>query len=79
MRPRELTVLAERDEEAGCWVAHSDDVAGLVLEADTLDDLAKIASAAITRLHALSEMPPEDFVLVIREMTHSDEIRLRTG
>ena len=36
-----LTVRAEWDSEAGVWVAESDDVPGLVTEADTLERLVE--------------------------------------
>jgi len=35
----QLTVNALWDEEAGVWVATSDDVRGLATEAETVDDL----------------------------------------
>jgi len=40
------TVRAEWDHEAAVWVATSDDVSGLVTEAETLEEL-------ITKLHTL--------------------------
>jgi len=44
--PSALTVRAEWDPEVGVWVAESDDVPGLVTEADTLERL-------VERLHVL--------------------------
>jgi predicted RNase H-like HicB family nuclease len=40
------TVRAEWDDEAAVWVATSDDVPGLVTEAETLEEL-------ITKLHVM--------------------------
>ena len=41
----EITVNAEWDPEANVWVATSEDVPGLITEADTLEDLqGKLAS-----------------------------------
>lgn len=43
--PRIQFVRAEWDEEARVWVATSDDVPGLVTEADTVEDLEKAQNA----------------------------------
>ncbi|HEY3326150.1 MAG TPA: DUF1902 domain-containing protein [Novimethylophilus sp.] len=34
---RKITVVADWDDEAGVWVASSDDVPGLITEADTTE------------------------------------------
>lgn len=39
MKHATIIVRADWDEEAGVWVASSDDVAGLALEAPTLEEL----------------------------------------
>lgn len=36
---KKLLVIAQWDDEAGVWVATSDDIPGLVTEAASLDDL----------------------------------------
>jgi predicted RNase H-like HicB family nuclease len=39
--PRTISVTAEWDSEAGVWVATSNDVPGLVTEAETVEALTK--------------------------------------
>jgi predicted RNase H-like HicB family nuclease len=46
----EITVNAEWDAEANVWVASSEDVPGLVTEADTLEDLQKKLAVMIPEL-----------------------------
>ncbi|MHB8765697.1 MAG: DUF1902 domain-containing protein [Deferrisomatales bacterium] len=43
-------VRAEWDEEAGVWVATSDDVPGLATEADTMEDLVEKLKVMIPEL-----------------------------
>jgi predicted RNase H-like HicB family nuclease len=50
MGPRQITVNAEWDSEAKVWVATSDDVPGLVTEADTVEALAEKLSVMIPEL-----------------------------
>ena len=47
-----LTVRAEWDSEAGVWVAESDDVPGLVTEADTLERLVERLRVLVPELRA---------------------------
>ncbi len=49
---RKLLVNAQWDEEAGVWVATSDDIPGLVTEAATLDDLVRRVVAVAPELLA---------------------------
>lgn len=49
-----LTVRAEWDSEAGVWVAESGDVLGLVMEAETLDQLVERLRTLVPELLALS-------------------------
>jgi predicted RNase H-like HicB family nuclease len=46
----EIKVNAEWDAEANVWVATSDDVPGLVTEADTLEDLQKKLAIMVPEL-----------------------------
>lgn len=57
---QKFLVTAEWDDEAGVWVATSDDIPGLVTEAATLDALlARVRAVALELLednaHLLSE------------------------
>ena len=49
-----LTVRAEWDSEAGVWVAESDDVPGLVTEADTLERLVERLRVLVPELLELN-------------------------
>lgn len=48
--PKRLVVTAQWDDEAGCWVATSEDIPGLVTEAITLDDLVERVLAVTPEL-----------------------------
>jgi predicted RNase H-like HicB family nuclease len=50
MGAKQITVNAEWDPEAKVWVATSDDVPGLVTEADTVEALAEKLSVMIPEL-----------------------------
>ncbi len=50
MLPKQITVHAEWDAEAGVWVATSDDVPGLITEADTVEALADKLTVMIPEL-----------------------------
>ncbi len=50
MSMRKYLVTAQWDEEAGVWVATSDDIPGLVSEAKTIDDLVKRVVAVAPEL-----------------------------
>lgn len=52
-RHQSIVVRATRDAEAGVWVATSDDVPGLVAEADTFDELR---DTVLTRISELIEL-----------------------
>ena len=67
-----LFIRAEWDEEAGVWVATSDDVPGLATEADTLDQLsAKLESMVPELLDAngYPEGPDVPFELLARKLS----------
>lgn len=53
-----LTVEAVWDEEASVWVATSDDIAGLVTEADTLEELRAKLIDLVPELLAENGVPP---------------------
>jgi predicted RNase H-like HicB family nuclease len=57
---RYLRVTAFWDEEAGVWVATSDDIAGLVSEAKTLDALYARVLAVAPELLADDGISPAD-------------------
>jgi len=50
MPTKQITVNAEWDAEANVWVATSDDVPGLITEAETVEALAEKLSAIIPEL-----------------------------
>ena len=50
-----LTIRAEWDSEAGVWVAESDDVPGLVTEADTLELLVERLRVLVPELLELND------------------------
>jgi predicted RNase H-like HicB family nuclease len=50
MPTKQITVNAEWDPEAKVWVATSDDVPGLITEAETVEALAEKLSAMIPEL-----------------------------
>jgi hypothetical protein len=54
MRSGVLTVRALRDQEAGVWVATSDDVPGLATEADTMEQLAAKLQVMVPELLELN-------------------------
>ncbi|WP_310219397.1 DUF1902 domain-containing protein [Neorhizobium sp. 2083] len=49
-----IIVHARRDEEASVWVATSNDIEGLAVEADTMEELAPKVEAALTDLLELN-------------------------
>ncbi len=50
------SILFNWDEEAGVWTATSDDVPGLVLEADSYDELVEKLKVAIPELAELNKL-----------------------
>ena len=50
MGPKQITVNAEWDPEARVWVATSDDVPGLITEAETVEALAEKLSVMVPEL-----------------------------
>ena len=59
------------DNEAGVWIATSDDVKGLVLESGSLDALIERVRFAIPELLALNKNPIENVIsLCFRSERH---------
>jgi predicted RNase H-like HicB family nuclease len=54
-----LYVRAEWDEEAGVWVATSDDVPGLATEAVSMEDLIRKLKTMVPELLELNRIPGE--------------------
>lgn len=52
-----IVVDAVRDDEAGVWVATSDDIGGLAVEAATFEELAAKVVAAVADLVELNGLP----------------------
>ena len=52
-------VTAQWDDEAGVWVATSDDIVGLATEAPTLDELFRRVVAVAPELLADNHVPVE--------------------
>lgn len=57
---QEFIVRAVRDAEASVWVAESDDVPGLVTEADTVEQLLAKLRMLIPELLELNDALPSD-------------------
>ena len=70
MTQKPLFVRAEWDDEAGVWVATSDDVPGLATEADTMEGLISKLRAMIPELLELNQgtdcLPPISFEVLSR-------------
>lgn len=62
---RQYHVIAKWDSEAKVWVAESDDIPGLVTEADTLERLIERITAVAPELLALNNDAPNDRAEVI--------------
>jgi hypothetical protein len=54
-----IRVEAHFDEQANVWVATSDDIAGLVVEADTLEQLRVEVLSAVPELIELNGLTPD--------------------
>lgn len=57
MNPFEIR--AAWDDQAKVWIATSDDVPGLCVQADTFDDLLEIATGLVPELLAENRVPTQ--------------------
>jgi len=71
----EYTIRTTWDEEAGVWIATSDDVPGLTLESGSLDALMERVKTAVPELLALNGDVPQIIPLLFqserRETVHA--------
>lgn len=58
------------DEEAGVWVATSDDIPGLVLESGSFDALLERTRYAVPELLALNAPAADHFFLTFKSERH---------
>ena len=79
MPTKQITVNAESDPEAKVWVATSDDVPGLITEAETVEALAEKLSAMIPELLEANGILVGDSVreVPINLIAHRELISLR--
>jgi predicted RNase H-like HicB family nuclease len=61
MRASPVTVRAEWDAEARVWFATSDDVPGLVTEADTMEELMKKLLVMVPEVMELNNIGPAPY------------------
>jgi predicted RNase H-like HicB family nuclease len=69
---KKIEVLALWDDEAGVWVASSDDVPGLITEAETTEILLEKLRVLVPELLELSGSPQG----LVRILLHSDRTLL---
>jgi predicted RNase H-like HicB family nuclease len=61
MEKKEVLVKAQWDDEAEVWVAESDDIPGLITEADTMEHLIKKLKVLIPELIEANRDKIENF------------------
>ena len=73
---RSITITARWDSEANVWIATSDDVHGLVVEADTWTDMIKEVRLVLPDLLELLGYSPEPLSLtfIAEEHLHFEAI-----
>jgi hypothetical protein len=69
---RSITINARWDAEAGVWIATSDDVPGLVVEADTWAAMIEEVRLVLPDLLELSGEPSDNLSLTFRAEEHLD-------
>lgn len=76
MRPRIITVIAQWDPDAAVWVASSQDVPGLVTEADTLELLEEKLKVMIPELFEANHvaLPPDLRELPLAIIAHRENV-----
>jgi hypothetical protein len=69
---RSINIDARWDDDAGVWIATSDDVAGLVVEADTWPSLIDEVKLVLPDLLELSGQRTDDVSLTFKAEAHLD-------
>lgn len=69
---KQIEIFAHWDAEGGVWVATSDDVPGLITEAETTEKMLEKLQVLVPELRELSGIPPEP----LRILLHSDRTLL---
>jgi hypothetical protein len=69
---RSITINARWDAEANVWIATSDDVAGLVVEADTWPAMIEEVRLVLPDLLELSGEKSDNLSLTFRAEEHLD-------
>ncbi|GAB4365961.1 MAG: DUF1902 domain-containing protein [Methylohalobius sp. ZOD2] len=73
-----IEVLALWDQEAEVWTATSDQVPGLAIEAETIEDLVRRLKVVIPELLELNQLALEDEEIVFHlRGERSEALRLR--
>lgn len=60
---KEYTVMLTWDDEAGVWIATSDDVPGLILESGSADALMERVRHAVPELLEFNNPNPKEVIL----------------
>lgn len=66
----EYIITFSWDDEAGVWIATSDDIPGLVLESGSFDALLERTRFAIPELLSLNTANPQPFSLTFKSERH---------
>jgi len=69
---RDITITARWNAEAAVWLATSDDVPGLVVEADTWTAMIEEARLVLPELLELSGQPNDRLSLTFKAEEHLD-------
>lgn len=69
---RDITIQARWDGEASVWLATSDDVPGLVVEADTWPAMINEVQLVLPELLEVSGKPSEKLSLTFKAEEHLD-------
>ena len=72
---RSITTIARWDDEAGVWLATSEDVAGLVVEAETWASMIEEVRMTLPDLLELSGQSDDGLSLTFRAEQHLDLAR----
>jgi hypothetical protein len=69
---RPITIDARWDDQARVWIATSNDVPGLVVEADTWPTMIEEVKLVLPELLELSGSPTDNLALTFRAEEHLD-------